>query len=389
MQEELIYGPKQRTTLPCHATDRTGDSQKRKGAKPKRNPSKPSDVLGLASPEQDENAKRDEAAEDGEERCKRVFQVLEGNFDVHAKQAADEIHRHQNGRQECDLAQHTIGVGTLLDVVDRELREVVAVGSGQYLLEMAQVGNHCDDVILDVTQIHADIHARGHLVVLVATLGKATENIGLATQQTHESKAILARPANTAQEGVGIILACHEDLVLNGIGLKLKLADDGGEGVHNVIAVECQFGFFPGEVRSSEEYSHQGIANPVAAQRNVVLQKRDPPAHVGGMGAGLEAETESTLAEHDNINVEGLVLLPIFLLDDLEGAEASKVVRREKLNLFARLLSGDVLDGEGVNAERLAESSDLLPAGFADVQPPNSVRFVSRQGEKPTDVFSR
>jgi hypothetical protein len=102
---------------------------------------------------------------------------------------------------------------------------------------MSETVHHRNNVILNVTQVQADVHTRSDLVVRVAALGKATKDVRLSTQQLHEAHDILANSANLAKEWLRIIRPSNEYLVLDDIGLLLELVDDGLEGINDVITV--------------------------------------------------------------------------------------------------------------------------------------------------------
>lgn len=129
-----------------------------------------------------------------------MFLILKWDSDVHTEHAADKIERHQNRRDQGDFAQDAVGVGSLRDTVDRKCGEIIAVSTGQNLLKVAQVGRHRNNMVLDVAKVHADVHTRGDLIVLVATLGEASQNIGLATQEAQQSHAVLAGLADGTKE---------------------------------------------------------------------------------------------------------------------------------------------------------------------------------------------
>lgn len=48
--------------------------------------------------------------------------------------------------------------------------------------EMGEIARHGHDVILDVSQVQADLRARCNLPVLVATLCKTFDDVGLVAQ---------------------------------------------------------------------------------------------------------------------------------------------------------------------------------------------------------------
>lgn len=107
----------------------------------------------------------------------------------------------------------------------------------QHLLKVPEVRHHSDDVVLDVAEVEADVHARGDVIVLVAALCEAAEDVGLAAEELHEGHDGLADVADGAQEVVHIVGARDEDLVFDVVGFGFDLVDEGGEGVDDVITV--------------------------------------------------------------------------------------------------------------------------------------------------------
>lgn len=157
--------------------------------------------MSPASPSQDKSTQNNHEADDAKEWCEVVCTDFhERDRDVHSEHTADQVERHENRSEEGDLAKHTVGVGSLGNAVDRDRGQVIAVCSRQNLLEVTQVGCHGHNVILDVTKIHANVHTRRDLIVLVATLGEATKDISLATEEAKQGHAIPPGHANSSQE---------------------------------------------------------------------------------------------------------------------------------------------------------------------------------------------
>lgn len=195
-----------------------------------------SDVLVFASQCHAHNAEENQASKDDKERNKGS--VRKGNWDVHAEQSTNEVERNENRRQERDLAEYQVRVCTLRDAVDGKLSQVVTVGARQNLFKVAEVGDHGDDVILYIAEIKSNVHSRCDLVVLIATLGKASQDISFASKKAHESHGVLAHSANRPQELVRIVLAGYEDAVLNGVSLQFDVADDWGKAIHDIVTIK-------------------------------------------------------------------------------------------------------------------------------------------------------
>jgi hypothetical protein len=90
-------------------------------------------------------------------------------------------------------------------------------------------------VILNVTQVHANVHAWGDLVVLVASLREAAEDIRLAAEKAIKSQTVPANSANTAEERVGVIFTHHKHFILDSVRLKFQLANNRTKGIDNVV----------------------------------------------------------------------------------------------------------------------------------------------------------
>ncbi len=195
-----------------------------------------SDELVLLGKEEAAHNDGGNDAEDAKEPLEAAA-VAAGHGHVHAKQAADEVQRHEDRRNERDLAQHVVGVVALLDALHRDLRQVVRVRARQHLLKVAQVRLHRHHVVLHVAQVQANLGARRHWVLLVAALGEALDHVGLAAQQAHQAHDLAPALANLAQQRARVVGARHEHLVLDHVRLALNVVDRGPKGVDNVIAV--------------------------------------------------------------------------------------------------------------------------------------------------------
>lgn len=181
--------------------------------------------------EQDED---EQPSEDGEEG-NQIIAIHERDLDVHPEETTHQIQRHQNRREHCDLAEDLVGVRALGDIINRQLREVIAVRATQHLLKVPQVRHHSHDVVLDIAEVETDVHARGDVVVLVAALGEAAEDIGFAAEELHEGHDGLADVADGAEEIVHVVAAGDKDLVFDVVGFGFDLVDEGGEGVDDVV----------------------------------------------------------------------------------------------------------------------------------------------------------
>jgi hypothetical protein len=102
---------------------------------------------------------------------------------------------------------------------------------------MAQVGHHGDDVILDITEVQADVHPRSNLIVLVASLGESLQNVGFTAEEPHQAHDVLPDVPDLAQELVHVVGASDKDFVLDLVRVALNLAYDRGERINNVVAV--------------------------------------------------------------------------------------------------------------------------------------------------------
>ncbi len=127
---------------------------------------------------------------------------------------------------------------TLRDVVDRKLGKVIAVRAGQHLLEVSQTGHHGHNMILDIAKIESNVHTRSDLIICVASLRKASQDVCFATEEFHQTHHVLANHSNLPEETMHIIISSDENLILNKIGLLLNLGDNGRKRIDNVITVD-------------------------------------------------------------------------------------------------------------------------------------------------------
>lgn len=106
-------------------------------------------------------------------------------------------------------------------------------------LEVAQGIHHRNDVILDITKVEANFHAGGDLVVLVAALGKALEDVGFSTKETHEAHNVLTKAGKPRQEGVSILVIgpCPVHVIIEHISRVLDLGDGRTKIIDDIVTV--------------------------------------------------------------------------------------------------------------------------------------------------------
>jgi hypothetical protein len=194
---------------------------------------------------------------------------------------------------------------------------------------VAQVGHHRNNVILDITKVQADVHARSDLVVLVAPFRESLQNVCFAAEEPHQTHDVLSDVANLAQKLVHVVGTSDENFVLNLVRIALNLAYDRRERINNVVAVSV---ISKSDIRQwTDRNLHQSVANPVTTKGDIVLQSCDPLSDMRRMRVGGIAEAQSPLAEYHNVDVEGGVfgLARVFVCFEVKRPETSKVVRRE------------------------------------------------------------
>ena len=232
------------------------------------------------------------------------------------------------------------------------LGQVVRMAAPQHFLEMSQIRHHGDDVVLDVGEVEADVSPGGDGVGLVALLRKTPNHIRFAAQQANQRHDFLATLADLLEDGAGVLEAGGEDGVLDGVGLALEEAQDGGEGV--------------------DDFVDEGVADPVGGEVDVVAQAADALAYVGRVGILAEGEGQQAFAEDDGVDVDGFQVVLAFFVDVVEAAEAEEVVAAEELDFFPRFLRCDVFAGEGVDAEGAADGEDFFFRRVEHVEPPDA-----------------
>lgn len=160
-------------------------------------------------------------------------------MDIHAKKASDHVQWHNDRRKNGYLAKHLVCARALCDTINGQLREVVAVSARQHALKVTEGVHHGDDVILNITKVEADFHARCDLVVLVAPLREALEHVGLAAEEAHQAHDVLANAAEFGQERMGG-LEIRRSIVYVVFQLVcgvFALVDGREEVVDNIVAV--------------------------------------------------------------------------------------------------------------------------------------------------------
>lgn len=197
------------------------------------------DVFCLSRNQQRNENEADQGTENRNEGM-QIINILPGNMNVHTKKTSDNVQRDNDGSEEGDLAENLVGLGSLSNTVDRQLGEIVAVGARQDLLEMRQVCHHRNNVILDIAKIHANIHARGDLVILIASLGEAFEHISFATKNAHQPERVFANSPDSPEKRVHIISTRNEHRVFDTLRDQLNSMDSWSERVHNIVTIRIE-----------------------------------------------------------------------------------------------------------------------------------------------------
>jgi hypothetical protein len=187
-----------------------------------------------SSEEKTDDGKENEKAEDSKKGTETV-NILEWNGDIHTEKTTNKVEWHKNRGQKSDLAENPIRMIALSDVVDRKLCEVIAMSSRKHFFEMRQTGHHGNNVILNVTKIKSNIHARCDFVVGVASLRKTPQDVGFASEKLHQAHDVLANHANSAQERMHVIITSNKNLVLDRIRFIFNLLNNWRERIHDII----------------------------------------------------------------------------------------------------------------------------------------------------------
>ena len=108
------------------------------------------------------------------------IRTLPRHINIHAKKPANQIQRHQNCRQQRNLAQNLIGPVALNNRIDAQLRQMVRMAAVEHLVEMREVAHHGHDVVLDVAEVQADFRAGRDAVLVVAAFGESFDDVGFA-----------------------------------------------------------------------------------------------------------------------------------------------------------------------------------------------------------------
>lgn len=177
------------------------------------------------------------------------------------------------------------------------------MASGQHLFEVGQIAHHGDDVILDVAEIKADITTRSNTVLLIAALREALDNICLAAEEAHHGHDFLATFSNGAENDARVLGTRSEHLIFDGIGFVLNVANNGAEGVNNVVTRGGRISKIQ-MIIAIWEGLHKGIANPVSAEGDVILKTADSLSDVGSMWIRGESESQQALTEDYGVDVD-------------------------------------------------------------------------------------
>ena len=102
-----------------------------------------------------------------------------------------------------------------------------------------------------------------------------------------------------------IIGSSNEHLILDGVSIQFNPVNDRCERVDNVITVTTLVSMQP---KLGFRYSHQSIADPVAAESHVILEHRNPAANMGCVRVRSKAEAQSSLAENHHVDIEWFII---------------------------------------------------------------------------------
>ena len=114
---------------------------------------------------------------------------------------------------------------------------------------MAKVAHHGHDVVLNISQIHSNIHSWRDFVIFVASLGETAQNICFAAEKLHQAHDVLSHFANSTQKRLHVVRTSSKDLILDFIRIPLDSSDYRGETIDNVITVNVLALLDPGRER--------------------------------------------------------------------------------------------------------------------------------------------
>lgn len=169
--------------------------------------------------------------------------MLTRDLNVHTEETTDQIHRDQDRRDKSNLTKNLVDMVSKNEIGNVQLGKVIRMRAAEHFLEMRQVRHHGHDVILNITEIQADIAARCNGVLLVAAFREAADDVCFAAKQPHERHDFFPETADAREEGFEVIDSGDEDVVFYGFGFKFDVADDRAETINDVITRKLSVNF--------------------------------------------------------------------------------------------------------------------------------------------------
>lgn len=108
----------------------------------------------------------------------------------------------------------------------------------KHALQVAERIHHGYDVILDITQIEADLHTWRDLVIFVAALRKAFQDVGFAAKETHQAHDVFANVTESGQKGMVffVIWSCAVDIIVENICGILDFCDGWTKVIDDIVS---------------------------------------------------------------------------------------------------------------------------------------------------------
>jgi hypothetical protein len=169
------------------------------------------------------------------------FDILTRDVYVHTPETSNQIHRtwilvtvlrtwrldsHQDSTQCCQLGENIINLIVGVRHLDRDLGEVIRVGSRKNLFVMIQILGHGDQMILsgqsctsrfigrtylNIREIEPNVGLRSHKPLLVTSLGQSFYDIRLVTHQSQQTHDLLSACSDSASSA-RLSESCAQDL---------------------------------------------------------------------------------------------------------------------------------------------------------------------------------
>lgn len=211
--------------------------------------------------------------------------------------------RHEDSRQKSNLAQSRADCQAHSEIGSAQLSQTIRLRSTNDLIDVSKSRQRRDQMILNIAEVQKQIAVREDRVLIgrLAALHKSIQNVNLAMETADDVCYLLAKNVDLWYQGLGIIDAGDEYLVLNCFGFTLCIAGIWLEAVYDVVSVEDTFRLNMWSRRGIQIWNiHHCIAYPVTSQDRGIMHLANPFSRPTHMAAAARRKGDDAILEDEN-----------------------------------------------------------------------------------------